>query len=101
VLGISDLSRKVDDAYESYPNIMAIRDAQKNAAFRAGCGFWDTFEAMGGENSMPGWVFADPPLARSDFVHFSNLGSKVIGEMFHNALMEEYEKFLQKDDSDE
>ncbi len=101
VLGISDLSRKVDDSYESYPNIMAIRDAQKNAAFRAGCGFWDTFEAMGGENSMPGWVFADPPLARSDFVHFSNLGSKVIGEMFHNALMEEYEKFLQKDDSDE
>ncbi len=93
VLGISDLSRKVNDTYESYPNIKAIRDAQRNAAFRAGCGFWDTFEAMGGENSMPGWVFADPPLARSDFVHFSNLGSKVIGEMFHNALMEEYEKF--------
>ncbi len=99
VLGISDLSRKVDDAYESYPNITAIRDAQRNAAFRAGCGFWDTFEAMGGENSMPGWVFADPPLARSDFVHFSNLGSKVIGEMFHNALMEEYKKFSQKFDN--
>ncbi len=98
VLGISDLSRKVDGSYESYPNIIAIRDAQKNAAFRAGCGFWDTFEAMGGENSMPGWVFADPPLARSDFVHFSNLGSKVIGEMFHNALMEEYEKFCEADD---
>ena len=90
VMGISDLSRKINGSYESYPNIKQIRDAQKNAAFRAGCAFWDTYEAMGGENSMPEWVFADPPLARPDFIHFSNLGSKVIGEMFHNALMEGY-----------
>jgi len=94
VMGISDLSRKVNDSYESYPNIKQIRDAQKNAAFRAGCAFWDTYEAMGGENSMPEWVFADPPLARPDFIHFSNLGSKVIGEMFHNALMEGYHEYL-------
>ncbi|UCG26638.1 MAG: hypothetical protein JSV24_06560 [Bacteroidales bacterium] len=94
VMGISDLSRKINDTYESYPNITLIRDAQKKAAFKAGCAFWDTYEAMGGENSMPSWVFSDPPLARPDFIHFSYLGSKVIGEMFCNALMRDYNQYL-------
>jgi hypothetical protein len=90
VMGVTDMSQKSGGTYESYPNIEKIRDAQRSAAFRAGCAFWDTYEAMGGKNSMPSWVFADPPLARKDFTHFTYKGSVVIAKMFYKALMQDY-----------
>jgi len=94
VLGLSDMSRKVKDNYESYPNIEKIRDAQRNAAFRAGCAFWDIYEAMGGKNSMPGWVFADPPLGQKDFTHFTPRGAMFVAQMFYDAFIYEYKEYI-------
>lgn len=94
VIGVSDMSRNNRGIYESYPNIENIRDAQKNAAFKAGCTFWDMYEAMGGKNSMPSWVNANPSLARPDFTHFSWKGSTVIAKMFYEALMYDYNEYL-------
>lgn len=96
VMGVTDMSRKKGGGFQSYPNIEKIRDAQKRAAFRANCAFWDTYEAMGGENSMPGWVFTEPPLARKDFTHFTYKGSVVIAKMFYKALMKDYHAYLLK-----
>lgn len=97
VVGISDMARKEGDEFVSYPNIEKIRNAQKNAAFKAECAFWDMYTAMGGKNSMPAWVYANPPLAGKDFTHFNYLGAKVISEMFYNAFSEEYNHYkLQK-----
>lgn len=95
VIGVSDMSKNEGGNYISYPNIVKIREAQRNAAFNAGCAFWDTYEAMGGENSMPAWVNSDPQLARTDYTHFTWKGSTVIAKMFYNALMEEYKIYLQ------
>ena len=88
------MSQKDKDQYVSLPNVTLIRDALKNAAFKADCAFWDTFEAMGGENSMPSWVFADPPLAEKDFTHFTVKGSQIIAQMFYKALMLEYNDYF-------
>jgi hypothetical protein len=99
VMGVSDMSRKVESHYESYPNIEKIRNAQKEAAFKANCAFWDTYEAMGGKNSMPSWVFSDPPLARKDFTHFTYKGSVVIAKMFYKALINDYNLYLQQEKS--
>ena len=93
VMGVTDMSKKEGGQYVSYPNISKIRDAQKNAAFRADCAFWDSYQAMGGKNSMPSWVFADPPLARKDFTHFTYKGSVVISKMFYKALMRDYQNY--------
>lgn len=94
VIGLADMSLKEKDQYVSYPNILVIRDALKGAAFKANCAFWDTYEAMGGENSMPSWVFSDPPLAEKDFIHFTIKGSRVIAQMFYKALMLEYNNYF-------
>ncbi|MBN2683405.1 MAG: hypothetical protein JXR58_12920 [Bacteroidales bacterium] len=96
VIGVSDMSRKTADYYETWPSIPLIRAAQRNAAFKNGCGFWDLFEAMGGENSMPSWVFADPPLAGKDFTHFNPNGARVIARMFYNAFIYEFNQYLKK-----
>ncbi len=93
VVGVSDMSRKKSGWYESYPNITKIRDAQRNAAFKSNCAFWDMYEAMGGNNSMPSWVFAEPALARKDFTHFNFRGARIIAQMMYNAIMHEYTKY--------
>ncbi|TAE67730.1 MAG: hypothetical protein EAZ85_14820 [Bacteroidetes bacterium] len=94
VIGVSDMSRNINGEYQSYPNIEKIRNAQKNAAFKAGCAFWDLYEAMGGKNSMPAWVFAKPEaLATKDFTHFTAKGAGVVSEMLYKALMTEYDAY--------
>lgn len=99
VVGVSDMSTKEGADYVSYPNIEKIREAQRKAAFRAGCAFWDMYSAMGGKNSMPSWVNAEPPLAEKDYTHFSFRGARIIGEMIYNALIKEYYNFKEKGDS--
>lgn len=96
VIGVSDISKNTPDGYVTNEAVEAIRDAQRRAAFESGCVFWDMFEGMGGENSMPSWVFAKPALAQKDFLHLNALGARIIGEMFYRSLMNEYNKYLQK-----
>ncbi len=95
VIGVSDMSRRVAGGYyESYPNIELIRDAQRNAAFSAGFAFWDTYEVMGGKNSMPAWVNADPPLAQIDHIHFTLRGSALVGDLLFTAIMDGYDDYF-------
>ena len=96
VIGINDISQNSPDGYITNPNVTKIRDAQKRAALEAGCVFWDLYEAMGGKNSMPSWVFAEPPLATKDFLHFTSNGAKIVGEMFNKAFAFEYQKFSEE-----
>jgi len=94
VIGVSDMSIREKDRIISYPNLESIRDALKNATFNAGCAYWDMYEAMGGANSMPAWVYAEPSLASTDFIHFNSRGARIIAEMFYNAFIYEYENYL-------
>lgn len=96
VIGPADMSRKVKGYFESYPGVEPVRDAVKNACMDAGFAFWDLYEAMGGHNSMPSFVNSEPPLANKDYIHFSILGINLVGEMFYNALMQEYQEYESK-----
>lgn len=92
VIGVSDMSQKQGVEMASYPNVKYIRDAQRRAAFRADCAFWDLYEVMGGENSMITWV--EDKLAAKDHTHFSAKGARIVGQLFFEALMDEYERYL-------
>jgi hypothetical protein len=98
VIGPSDMSRKEKGRFESFPGVEPVRDALQRAALESGCTFWDLYEAMGGHNSMPSFVHAEPPLASTDYVHFTAVGVNLMAEMFHNALMDEYNRFLQREE---
>ncbi|MCD4710540.1 MAG: hypothetical protein K8R52_06820 [Bacteroidales bacterium] len=93
VIGPSDMSVRENGNFITYPGLEAIRDALRDAALESGFGFWDLYDAMGGENSMASFVHADPPLASTDYVHFTSLGINLVAEMFYNALMVEYSEF--------
>ena len=89
VIGPSDMSFKEGDRFITYPFLPLVRDELKKAALSAGYGYWDMYEAMGGMNSMPSWVNAEPSLAGADYIHFTPKGAKLIANMFYNALMVE------------
>lgn len=94
VIGPSDMSTKVKDQFVTYDYLPAVVEALRNAAMSTGSGYWDMYMAMGGHNSMPGWVNAQPELARPDYTHFSAKGSRLIANMFYNALILEYNNYL-------
>lgn len=94
VIGVSDMAKKEGSKYKSYESVAKIRNALRSATQRSGYCFWDLYEAMGGENSMPSWVFAKPSLASKDFTHFNHRGARIISNMFYNALIFEYQQYL-------
>ncbi len=96
VIGPADMSRNQGGQYVSYPNIPNIAAAMRTAAFKYNAVFWDMYEAMGGKNSMPSWVFHDPPLAGKDFTHFTPKGAEIISKIFYNALILEYNDYLKR-----
>jgi hypothetical protein len=94
VIGPSDMSLKEKGGFVTYPGIEPVRDALRSSAMATGFAFWDLYEAMGGRNSMPSFVHADPPLALPDYVHFTALGVNLVAEMFYHSLMAEYDRYL-------
>jgi len=90
VVSTGDMARFANGAYSSYKYLPKIRDAQKNAATKAGCAFWDLFEVMGGSNSIIKWV--EKKLSSYDG-HYSSKGQEIIGNELYKAINDEYTKF--------
>lgn len=95
VIGPSDMSTKEKDKYVTYEHLPKVVETLKKVSIDNGCGYWDMYSAMGGYNSMPSWVNAEPELARPDYVHFSPRGARLVANMFYNALILEYNNYLE------
>lgn len=100
-IGPSDMATKVRTHMETFPHLIDVRDALKQAAFNRGIAYWDIFEAMGGQNAMHAWVDNDPPLASSDYVHFTPKGASVVAQWLTDALIDAYTTWEQKTHADE
>ncbi len=91
VIGAGDMATKINGEYMSYPMLPKVVEAQKKAALKAGCAFWNLFEVMGGENSINTWVRKG--LASNDG-HFSHKGQQLIGKELFNTIITEYNQYL-------
>ncbi len=92
-IGPSDMSRNIDGQMRTWPYLKEMNEALKNVSLRNGIAYWDMFHAMGGENSMPEWVKTYPPLASTDYIHFTQLGAKTIAEMIYLAIINDYSAY--------
>ena len=90
-----DQARRERGRIRTLPTIPLIIAAQRRAAFEAGCAFYDTWQAMGGENSMRRWYEARPRLAMGDFRHATPAGYEIIGNMFYKALLAGFAAYLE------
>lgn len=97
VVGISDAAYIGDGEVRSYEHLASIRDAQKETAHMHGFAFYDLYEAMGGDGAIIKWSKKSPPLALTDYIHFTRLGGKKVAEMINKSIFEEFEKMDQVD----
>lgn len=93
IMGVSDRAKRSSGEPHTMPAIYALRNAQRKLASEKGIVFWDTFEAMGGENSMG--RFVKQGWAAKDYTHLSSKGGKRLAEVFYNSFLFE-EKYYQR-----
>ena len=85
IMGISDRAQRRNGEMQSMPELTALRKAQRNAARRCGVLFWDTYQAMGGTNSMLRWVANG--WAAKDYTHLSFSGGRELAKHFVDAFL--------------
>ena len=70
-----------------------LSEAQREVARQNGCGFFDTYEATGGEGTAARWYRARPQLIGPDFGHPTGAGHEVIAGLLANAIVHGYEEY--------
>lgn len=90
IMGISDRGRKTGNGeIQSMPQVKTIREQQRKLAVKYGLLYWDTFEAMGGNNSITQLV--EKGWAEKDYTHLTFAGGRKIAGMISKALIFEIE----------
>jgi alginate O-acetyltransferase complex protein AlgI len=101
LVGVTDMAENKGDSIISYRNIPSIVSAQKKAAAEEGVGFWNSYEAMGGRSSIIKWTKKNPPLAQTDYTHFTYAGADTLSKMLGKAFfsLKSYDTLLQSEDT--
>ena len=83
-MGIGDRGQKINGTVQSIPTSQFMVDAQRDAARNTGIIFWDTREAMGGENAVVAW--RDKGMINADYIHLNHKGGTEFAKIFINSL---------------
>ena len=84
LMGIGDRGQKINGTIMSVPTSQNMVDAQRLAARNAGVLFWDTREAMGGENAVLTW--REKAMINPDYIHLNAKGGKELADIFVKSL---------------
>lgn len=80
VMSVGDRSTMKNGTAVTMPAVKAMLRAQEEASRECGVGFWNTYLAMGGDNSMP--KFVERQWAAKDYTHIGYPGGKYIAGQF-------------------
>ena len=87
LISISDRSYNQNGKFVTMPNIVLMRNAQREIAKRSKIAFWDLLAAMTGESSMVKMVTAIPPLAAKDYTHVNFGGGRKLAKKLADAIL--------------
>ena len=76
--------------WETPESVTAVRYIQHDTAVAFGDAYWDWASVLGGTRGFNQWVYSDPPLVRSDHIHFTVLGYETSAKALFNFLMDGY-----------
>ena len=91
-VGPSDMSTRLRGQLQTYPIIPELIDSLAATAVRHGAAYWSIYHAMGGHNSMPEWTRQG--LAGQDYIHFSQRGADLMGDLISQAFENSYRLYL-------
>jgi len=72
-----------------------VRQSMFKMAAKYQTGVWDMYSVMGGLNSIVLWEKNN--LAQHDKIHFTREGYLTLGDLFFNALMQGFEKYIESE----
>lgn len=84
LMGIGDRGEKRGSEVHSMRSAKYMVEAQRDAARKAHCLFWDTREAMGGEDAIVAWTKAGK--TNKDYIHMTHQGGAELATLLFNAL---------------
>ncbi|MGE5401430.1 MAG: hypothetical protein ACM3S2_13595 [Ignavibacteriales bacterium] len=91
MVSVGDRAIKKGPKFGTDPNVPLLVESQKKIANATGITFWNSFEAMGGMNSMVNWVNSN--MASKDYGHLLQDGSKKMASYLTKAILNEYRKY--------
>lgn len=87
LMGVGDRGQKIGSQVKSMATAQPMISAQRDAARRAHCLFWDTREAMGGEDAVVEWSSAG--LINKDYIHLTHKGGARLARELFNAIQKD------------
>lgn len=87
-----DSFRRTRNGRVKNPDMKEARNTVVNYCTAHQLAYWDLYEIMGGYGSMGKWFAAG--LSAKDRVHFSKPGYQLQGDLFYDAFMAGYEKYV-------
>lgn len=90
LLGIGDRGEKRNGEVHSMLSVPYMIEAQRDVARKAHCLFWDTREAMGGEDAIVSW--SKNGFANKDYIHLTHKGGAKLAEPLFNAIQNQLAK---------
>ena len=74
------------------PEIVAI---QQRVAEKTGCGFFNTYQSMGGNGTMALWYNHHPAMVGADLIHPSPQGARIVAQLLTSQLLIGYERYME------
>ncbi len=90
----NDTFRRSGRRYEINDNNAKAREVFYKLAIDYRGAVWDLYTIMGGRGSMEKWEEAD--LAKSDKIHFTTAGYKLLGDLLFNAFWDAYSDYIKE-----
>lgn len=84
VMGIGDRGQKAGSVVKSIPTAQNMVDVQRDLARETGTLFWDTREAMGGEDAVVQW--RNSGQVNPDYIHLNAKGGKALAALLFEAI---------------
>ena len=84
IMGIGDRASKKGNEVHTMSNVPIMINAQRRLAQKCRCAFWDTREAMGGDDASVKW--AEEKLVNKDYIHLSYTGGRKLAAEFVKSL---------------
>jgi lysophospholipase L1-like esterase len=84
------------DTITTMPAIPAIVAIQRRVAHELHCGFFNTYEAMGGDGTMAKWYGGHPRMVAADLIHPTPQGARIVAQLLTGQLLIGYERYRQR-----
>jgi lysophospholipase L1-like esterase len=95
IMSPMDRGTRDGDSITTLPAIPRLVAIQQRVAAELGCGFFNTYAAMGGEGTMQRWYDGHPRMVAADLIHPTPQGARIVAQALTGQLLIGYERYQQ------